>query len=490
MNSNKTFSTSIHFTLIFFLAVFFGLMFFLALYNHPHTDDYVAMCDVRDYGYRGYQKHIYLTWGGRFLSQYLTKIEAYHNFMLYHYYVHTYVLLVLQLASIYFLLAVINKYLACFATHYRSIVVYALCYMAVQVSSLPEVSSAYYWFSSASNYQPSIILIHTELACLMLFFFSGRRAIRNIYAVAGIVCIILINGNNETSALINGVILTCIFLLIARKTHLPFIACATLLYLSSLIFEVTAPGNAIRSAGIPTAGLIKAAVIAAGRMVYAFWIVFKNPLFLASATAVFFASSYIKPTTSYLKKWAFQYPRMLLIIGPVLVWIVFVPILYVSNGSFPERADNVITQFIVMVLLFLLFYTGSRFTFSFSRKSLYQTFICLLIITLCCNRFYGELIKSCFSGKLHDIILTDREHILKEASRKGQKEVSILSYDLYADSLINTRFNAEREQAKILMQQKPSVLYLYDDLADSSSIDVLKRFYGFNEIFVKRCNDQ
>jgi hypothetical protein len=490
MNSNKTFSTFIHFTLVFFLVVFFGLMLFLALYNHPHTDDYIAMCDVRDYGYWGYEKHIYLTWGGRFLSQYLTKIEAYHNFMLYHYYVHTYVLLVLQFVSFFFLLSVINKYLAGFTTHNRSIVLYTLCYMAVQISSLPEVSSAYYWFSSASNYQPGIILIHTELACLILFFFSGKRAIRNICAVASIVCIILINGNNETSALVNGVILTCSFLLAARKRYLPLIACATLLYLLSLVFEVTAPGNAMRSAGIPTAGLIKAAFIAAGRTVYACWIVLKNPLFLASAIAVFFAGSYIKPKALPFVYRVLQNPWMLLIICPILVWIVFVPILYVSNGSFPERADNIITQFIVMLLLFLLFYIGRHFTFSFAKKNLYQFFICLLIITLCCNRFYGELIKSCISGKLHDIILTDREHTLMEASRKGQREVSVLSYDLYADSLINTRFNAEREQVKILMQQKPSVLYLYDDLATSSSIDKLKRFYGFQNINVKRCIDE
>src|SRR3954453_4534870 len=116
MNSNKAFSAFIHITLVFFLLVFFGLMFFLALYNHPHTDDYIAMCDVRDYGYWGYEKHIYLTWGGRYLSQYLTKIEAYHNFMLHHYYVHTYVLLVLQFVSTFFLLSVVNKYLASFTT--------------------------------------------------------------------------------------------------------------------------------------------------------------------------------------------------------------------------------------------------------------------------------------------------------------------------------------------------------------------------------------
>src|SRR5437764_3096499 len=123
-------------------------------------------------------------------------------------------------------------------------------------------------------------------------------------------------------------------------------------------------------------------------------------------------------------------------------------------------------------------------------KYLDQVFILLLIITLCSNRFYGELIKTCISGKLHDIILTDRENTLLEASRKGQREVSLLSYDLYADSLINTRFNGEREQVKILMQQKPSVLYLYDDLATSSSIDVLKRFYGFQKIDVKKCIDE
>jgi hypothetical protein len=113
--------------------------------------------------------------------------------------------------------------------------------------------------------------------------------------------------------------------------------------------------------------------------------------------------------------------------------------------------------------------------------------MCLLTVTLCCNRFYGELIKSSISGKLHDIILTNREQTLQQASLHKQQEVSILSYDMCADSLINSRFSTQKEQVKMIMQQKPSVLYLYDDLADSSSIEVLKRFYGLQKINVQYC---
>jgi len=490
------------------LCSFFALMLLLTQFNHPYADDYAIMGAVRYYGFSGYDKVIYHKWGGRFLSMFLGKIEAYHSFLQDHYWVHTTYLLLLNIISSVTLFSAINKYLIRFTEKTRLVVLAAMCYVALQITSLPEVWSAYYWFSSAVSYQPGIILLQFELTLLIIFYHTQKALVRWLCGSLILLLVVLINFSNELSILINGAVLAITLIIGSTKKHLPFIIFATLLYVGSAYIAITAPGNLLRSQNIPKAGVIKATTIATGRMLYVLWTILKNPFFLAGVAAVFFAGSYYRSTgsasnakssgyTTYssyklpgyvsrLKTLFGHYKYAVFLLCPFIIIFIFIPLMYVSNGSFPERANNEVVQFFIILLLCAAFITGSLFRFRIDFRKLTMPGTFVFAVTLCCNNFNGELIKSFISGKVHHIVMTQREQALKNAVETNQQSVTLLSYDKHVDSIVNTIFKDQREVIKILMRQKPSVLYSGDDLTDSNTLTHLKNYYKLPEIKVTR----
>ena len=474
--------------LTFCLCSMLALLLFLTKYNHPHTDNYVVMINVKKYGFDGYAQFIYQKWSGRFLSDYLLRIEAYQQFLISHYWVHTTFLLLLNTISCIVLFFTINKYLANFTSKNSIVILLALCYMAVQITSLPEISSAYYWLSSGVTYQPSIILIQFELALLIVFYKTQNILGKWLCALLIAVSIVLINFNNELSVLINGSLLAIVFVATARVQNLPFIILAILVYAISMYLTISAPGNYLRSAHIPKAGFAKAIATSLARTSFATWIILKNPMVLCGLLAAFFSGSYFVVNSHAFKLksiftnniWAIW------LFSPVLIILIFIPIMYVSNGSFPERVNNELVQYFIMLLLCAAFFTGNFFRINIQGSKLVLVFTFAFALTLCCNSFYGQLLKSCITGKAHDLVLTQRAQTLQHGANTRQNTVTLLSYDKHLDSLLNTTFKYEKEQLKTMIRQKPSFLYLYDDLTSTESVNVLRVFYGLQEIKVIR----
>ena len=91
--------------------VFFAPLFILPFFNHPCADDYICGYHLTTKGFWEYQSFIYNNWGGRFAATFIGALFAKNNWLYEHYYFHSLLLIVLNIASVFFTFSVINKYI-------------------------------------------------------------------------------------------------------------------------------------------------------------------------------------------------------------------------------------------------------------------------------------------------------------------------------------------------------------------------------------------
>ena len=140
---------------ISFISLWLSLIMFLSglavlsFYNHACADDYIALTWNHQYGSVGYQTQVYLHWGGRYVSNILASAFSYHDFLITHYYFHSLLLLALTLASIYYLLIVINRYLFSSTINSMQRITISALFCVNMYVVYPELSTGLFWFSSA-----------------------------------------------------------------------------------------------------------------------------------------------------------------------------------------------------------------------------------------------------------------------------------------------------------------------------------------------------
>jgi len=61
----------------------------------------------------------------------------------------------------------------------------------------------------------------------------------------------------------------------------------------------------------------------------------------------------------------------------------------------------------------------------------------------------------------------------------------VKSYDAALKEHLNKEYSNSAQTLYNLVQQKPSLIFFYDDLATDYSIGTLKSFYGLDSIIIK-----
>src|SRR6478672_10649205 len=96
--------------LVVALIVFFAPLFILPFFNHACADDYICGYHLSTKGFWKYQQFIYNNWGGRFAATFTGSLFAKNNYLYDHYYLHSILLLLLNILSAFFMIGVANKY--------------------------------------------------------------------------------------------------------------------------------------------------------------------------------------------------------------------------------------------------------------------------------------------------------------------------------------------------------------------------------------------
>jgi len=480
-----------HIALSISIAIFIAGLLYISCYNHPNTDDYGLGYNFREHGFWGYQVHIYKHWGGRYFSNIMGALFASNGFLFSHYYFHTFLLVFATIGSIYFFLLAINQY---WLEHYFSKIpiAFASCILTIVfITCNPETSTAFFWFSSSITYQLSAVLLFTSFGLALKVLNEKKVVHRWLYAALLLLNIIAINGSNEVAALSLGMILLA--LLTTHKKHdktLYSIAItAAIIYLITIAIAAFAPGNTERLQGFENKNYIAVVAVTFARIGYLFWNIFQSPVFWIVAVGAYVLGLKTATKIVVLKRGKSFRTNLILSINilAIALLIVHLPILFISNGSLPERATNLFVLITATALLMIAFYCGlqneNKAIVAASNHATTQKVVVLaLMVSIVCNGTSKEIFKSIMAAKLFSAVMNERELVLKNSPHQ------VVSLPTYDSSVKKNYPLLYGEKQKAIVQQwilqKPSLLFVFDDLENNLSIKELQHYYQTDSIKV------
>ncbi len=477
-------------SIVFFLS---GLAI-LSFYNHACADDYIALTWNRQFGFIGYQKYVYLHWGGRYVSNILASVFSHHDFLISHYYFHTLLLLTFTLASIYYLISVANRYYVNNSIGFLERITFSALFCVNMDVVYPELATGLFWFSSAITYQTSVILLVLFLGVSVSLYHCEPKKKPFLFFVL-LVLIIITNGTNELAVLLSGVILLLmgIFGKSKLKKWWLSIAVIVLVYVTSFAFTSLAPGNKERLALFGNTGFHLPYAIAATlfRIFIVYWNIFQSPLFWISLVAIFIYGYNLKGKIVLLKIQNINRQRVLIFIASwtVLFSLILLPILVISNGSIPDRALNLLAFACILVFFIVSAYWGISCQQNVQLRVLgnpkiISVVLLVLSCTICANRGSKEIAASLISARNYSLILGEREQEMTMAHKKGLDSVSLPLLDSAMNIAVG--ISAQKATIKEWMKKKPSLLYFEDDMADSSSRNILQQYYKMKVVSVAK----
>ena len=182
--------------LIVSLIVFFIPLVILPFFNHACTDDYFGGYYLKKEGFINYQEFVYTHWAGRFIATLTGSLFINKGFLYDHYYLHSLVLLLLNFLSLLFLLKTIDKYILQEKWSWFKKNLFALVFLALEISCVPQLVTFIFWFSSSLSYHPPVIFIQIEIALFIIMINSNNNTSKNICAILLPVVAFIINGFN------------------------------------------------------------------------------------------------------------------------------------------------------------------------------------------------------------------------------------------------------------------------------------------------------
>ncbi len=474
------------------LIIFFTPFIILSFLSHPSSDDFILGARIREEGFWNYQMNAYSQWTGRFFSNFWGSIFSLHHFLFNHYFFHSLLLIVLSLLCIYILFSTINRY---FLKHYYSnsqIIIAAGVYFAVLSCCYSQLSTAFFWFSSAITYQLPSALFFAGIGFAIRAAYAVISSKKIFYNLATIFCIAAISGANEIIAIsLGSFMLMAIFLIFKFYPASKKIACVYLVvYLISFTILAISPGSRERSAEIPSAGLVKAVAFAFARTAYTFWNIFKEPLFWLCGLFIFLQSQIIGNRLQLLRFPVFvfflKYKRWLLIVIVLVVVLNYLPLMYLSNGSLPERATNNVIFFTLLLLTTLITIFGAVYSNIAVVQPLRMYFLIAgIALAILCNRLFFTMLQNTVSGFFYNKVMTMREAELSNASKRAYKKAVVYDYNTSLQQQVKYYFpTGTRKQVEELITTKPEHLFLFDDLSLKYNLTLLKNYYQLDTIII------
>ncbi|MEP6466713.1 MAG: hypothetical protein ABJB05_10430 [Parafilimonas sp.] len=476
------------------LFIFFLPLVILPFFNHPFTDDFFCGYQLNNKGFIPYQLFIYKNWGGRFAATFTGSLFAYHNFLYSHYYLHSLLLLTLNFISIFSLVSALYKFILKEQSKLSKIVLISFLFLALEICSLPEVSTFLFWFSSAITYQLPIILIQFEIALFIVLFNSNSKSVKNICCILLPLLVFISTGFNELFIVVQLLLFAiALYFKLYKKCSGIFIILMLLAFLVSSSLIVFSPGNQVRLNDVVPKNFYIGIVSAAYHSFETLWSICKTPLIWVTAFAVFvYANQKNKQWNNNMyvqklrtKKW---FPAVVLII--FLIVAVSLPVAALKGGIIPDRYVNAVAYCIVILLIVCFFIGGitsdtNVFSLAFLRKKivLYLLFSAAILF----NNYIIDAYKSIIIAPVYNNILSEREAVLQQASEHN-KIAAVKDYNTALTELLQSKYKTGTATFQQLIQQKPPLLFFEDDLTNDHSKDVLKKYYRLDSIVVEKNN--
>lgn len=375
--------TKIEWTIIVASSVLLLLLFILFGYSHPQSDDFSYNFFMEQKGFWGALKYIFNNNNGRFFSTILILFSPLQHHNIVGYQCYTAILFLFFLISLFSFLSVIlhsriskQNTLALFAYT-------CLCFCAFA----PNLHEFAYWLCAEATYLLGLSL--WLWAIIFHYLLSQKKFENNI--LIWLLCTlnsIAIVGCSEAAMILYIVPLVFHFWYrhtIFKQRHRGLYVIA-IIYISTVIFVVSAPGNYNRHTLTPFSGNLLLA-LSGGLYAAGFWL---------SKWAILFVPIicfYILVFGFKLLNWSTQIPILSAIkaktifIGSIL-FFVFAQILVVwMSGSTPEtRFENVLFLFLLLSFLFaaqLMIQEQTAF-FALLKGNIYRGFKTLSFIYLVC----------------------------------------------------------------------------------------------------------
>jgi len=464
------------------IAVFIFPFIIFSFWNFPSADDYMIIDKRGEFTFWGLQHSIYQNWTGRYFATFISSIFSYSGFLYSHYYLHTILLLFLTFFAWFFFLKQVNKYVLKHNVSSTSLVLLSLLLLIVEINVIPEPVTAFYWFSSAVTYQlPLVIFIFLAGIIVNLLFVSPNKTIPLVSA--GILIIIL-NGCNEIITLFvltNSTIVLGYYLLVRKRIPV-FLTSLYALNLVSACFLLFSPGIINRGGKLDQGSFIASIGIGFIKFIILNWFFLKEPLWWFSLFLVVAFCSY----NQNLFQHVFKDIKKLSLASFLVLYLasglfLYVPVLYVTNGSLPLRAENIICLLYSLMLIYVITSSVLPKTNLRFYQSFYNYRYLLLSILIFSTANMKRVTDSLLSGYFYNLIMRDRLSAFENARERNEHEVTFDDYEAAVNKKLKGFPQADRQLIKDIIVKPPPIICFGDDLYD---VNYMKEFYGIKKLNV------
>ena len=477
--------------LILALLIFFVPLFVLPFFDHASADDYICGYHLSNKGLWDYQTFIYNNWGGRFSATFIGSVFARNNFLYDHYYFHSLLLIFLNVFSVFFLLAVLNRYILKDELVKKNFIWIGLLFLALQYCSIAEPSTYIFWFSSAVTYQLPVILLELQVGLWVMALHTNNAFLKITSCAKLILFVFIINGFNELFIIVQAFLLVIIFLSVAKKKLSKIFTLLLLLsFITSALLVLLSPGIQSRTSVIESKGFFVGITAVGFHVAETLWCLFKNPLSWLAIVIVFGYANSNKENLYDLsfiqhckrKRWLLPVTTLLFLITSVAI-----AVFGLKGGIIPDRYVNAIIVTMLAFLLLMSFVEGvltKKQHFNLKSVQMQLMMFVLSMICLLANNYIKDGYKSLIIAPVYNDIMKEREIVLENASGKHET-IELKNYDSALKDHLANNYSKSSKTLYDLVQQKPSFIFFNDDLATQYSTETLQAFYKVDSIIVK-----
>jgi hypothetical protein len=476
--------------LIVLLAAFFIPLFILPFFNHAVADDFICGFQLRAFGFKGYQVFTYKNWSDRYAATFILGLFASNNFLYSHYYLHTVLLVPLNILASFIFIRQLNKYVLQSVWINKNKWLISFVFVAVQIIAVIEPSTYFFWFSSAVTYQLPVDLFLFEVACWVTFLHTQNVVSKYIHSAIIILLIFIINGFNESFIVTHAALFILTLLSFpAIKSAKKFIGLVAVSYIVSVLALLFCPGIYARASLNTSKGVLTTSGIVIYHVIEVVWSIARNPIFwIVSATVFLFGNSNKEKywqlhIISLCSKRQWMLPLCILCFITASITLVVVSL----KGISPDRYINSVIVITVLLLLLFAFIAGViakqlLFQNLFAKYASY--FFIIIAIAVFANSYFIEAYKSLFVAPLYSNILSERNRLLQNAAMEHKDTVVVDSYAISVQKALEGKYKNTPQTIKGLLLQRPSLIFFTDDLETAYSINVLEQFYNIPKIIV------
>ena len=440
-----------------FCNITFCLFLIISIYNHPVSDDFYLFYYTSDMSFWDFQKKMYLTCNGRYTYFFLFSLIGLFENLFNVVKLSPVLLIILFCIAIY-----LFQNLICRESTFTQQLQASISFTTLFLLGLIQVSTSFYWFSSALSYMVGSILL--ILFCYLLFsvLFLNKNNLFNRVLVY--LSLVLTIGCNETFLItVMGLLFSIVIykLLIEKKLCL-FALCLLLVGIFCSVLTIFAPGNVIRfytePIGIyPTDGSLKLNVI--HTLVESFATIYKMLLSYNSIILLIFACNMLTILKiNFLNSISITKKFYITSISFILLTLPAFPSFFATNYIQP-RVLNV-----VWLLLLLLFAVNISLYYDLLIKikvikfllscklcifAIRLAFVLILIYSLNFRTIYCDLFKG--RAMEYDRQLNARYELLKSSNDNicYLPKLTVYAYSIfYADIEEDSKCNANQSLAR------------------------------------------